>query len=139
MLAPMTVELLTIGYEGASAVALLDVREAPVSRKPGFSKRAIEAMLAAAGIGYRHLRDLGTPKPGRDAARAGDIDTFRRIFDAQLASPAGRAALDEAAVLARDGGVCLLCYERDPERCHRSIVAEAIAARTGLAVRHLVP
>ncbi len=75
-------ELFTIGYEGsrladvvaalsdAGVTTLLDVREAPWSRRPEFTKRALGAAMAAAGIGYRHMKALGTPKAGRDAARA---------------------------------------------------------------------
>ena len=74
--------LATIGYEGASLAAViarlwaasvslvLDVRAIAASRRPGFSKTTLSASLAEAGIDYRHLRALGTPKSGRQAARA---------------------------------------------------------------------
>ncbi len=141
--------LFTLGYEGLSLADLLaalsragietlvDVREAPVSRKPGFSKRALEGAVTARGIGYLHRRALGTPKAGRDAARRGDLAVFRRIFDAQLASPAAQGALDDVAATATRARVCLLCYERDPACCHRTIVADALAERTGLTITHL--
>ena len=82
----------TIGYEGGTVDAflrtlreagvelVLDIRAAPVSRKKGFSKNQLAAHLAEAGIGYRHLRGLGTPKRGREAARGGDLESFERIF-----------------------------------------------------------
>ncbi len=141
--------LTTIGYEGASVddflaalraaqvSILLDIREAPVSRRPGYSKRDLAAAVEAAGIAYQHLRGLGNPKPGRDAAKAGDTDTYLRIFNDHLKSDAARSDLRRAASYAKRGGVCLMCFERDHRRCHREIVAAALAAKTGLPVRHL--
>ncbi len=146
----MTREVFTIGYEGsrladvvaalgdAGVTTLVDVREAPWSRRPEFAKRALGEAMAAAGIGYRHMKALGTPKAGRDAARAGDIATFHAIFDAQLATEAAQTQLGEVEALVATERPCLMCYERDPERCHRSIVAARLAETTGLAVRHLV-
>ncbi len=142
-------ELFTIGYEGsrladvvaalsdAGVTTLIDVREAPWSRRPEFAKRALGEAMAAAGIGYRHMKALGTPKSGRDAARAGDIARFHAIFDAQLATEAAQIQLGEVAALVATERPCLMCYERDPERCHRSIVAAQLAETSGLAVRHL--
>ena len=141
--------LCTIGYEGASipaflstlrgaAVSLvLDIRAAPVSRKKGFSKNLLNAHLHEAGIGYRHLRGLGTPKRGRDAATSGAIASFERIFRAHLDEPEAMLDLGEAVALAQERPVCLLCLERDPHDCHRLIVAQRMAAQTGLTVRHL--
>ena len=98
-------EILTIGYEGttqdeiltrleAAGVALLiDVRAIPQSRKPGFSKRLLSASLEARGIRYTHLRDLGTPKPGREAARRGDAAGMTRIFAAHMATAPAKTAL----------------------------------------------
>ncbi len=88
--------ILTIGYEGASIEefvttlklaeidVLIDVRDVPISRKRGFSKGALSSTVEAVGIKYLHLRDLGDPKPGREAARRGDVQTFERIFNAHL-------------------------------------------------------
>lgn len=143
------VELCTLGYEGAEiagfiaaltaagVATVLDVRAVPHSRKPDFAKTRLERHLAAAGIGYRHLAGLGNPKPGRQAAAAGDLAGYRRIFRAQLDSAAGRAGLAEAARLARAGRACLLCLEADPARCHRGLVAERLAAAHGFRLRHL--
>ncbi len=142
-------ELLTIGYEGATLPdvlaalgrarvdLLIDVRAVPRSRKPGFSARLLAGSAEAAGIGYRHLQRLGTPKPGRDAARAGDAATMTAIFTAHMAGDEPQAALAEAVTLAQERRACLLCFERDPHFCHRTIVAELIAARTGQGVVHL--
>jgi uncharacterized protein (DUF488 family) len=142
-------ELFTIGYEGcrvgdvvarlrsASVGLLVDVRAVAASRKPGFSKRQLAAALDEQGIGYVHLRALGTPKPGRIAARAGRIDEMRAIFSAHLEGDAAQAALAEATSLASRRPCCLLCFESDHRACHRTLVAERIAARTAISVRHL--
>lgn len=139
----------TIGYEGATVgdliaalsaagvATVIDVREAPVSRRKGFSKSALAAALAEAGLDYVHLRALGTPKPGRDAARQGDMERFHGIFAAQLATPEAQAGLVRTAEIMRAGKACLLCYERDPRACHRSLVLDALAERMALEVEHL--
>lgn len=119
---------------------LVDVRAVPASRRPGFSKGALAALLQAEGIGYQHLRGLGTPAEGRAAARVGRLDRFERIFRDHLAGLEAQADLAELERLVGDGRrVCLLCLEADPSRCHRSIVAEELSRRLGLEVRHLVP
>jgi uncharacterized protein (DUF488 family) len=140
-------EVLTIGYEGATPPALLaalraagvntlvDVRALANSRRPGFAKGALSAALEGAGIGYLHLRALGTPAEGRAAVRAGRPEAMRRIFAAHLAGTEAQAALANLADLARRQRVCLLCLEADPARCHRTLVAEAV----GLPVTHLAP
>jgi uncharacterized protein (DUF488 family) len=139
----------TIGYEGAGIGAfvetlqqagvelVLDIRAAPVSRKKGFSKAPLSAHLEEAGIAYRHLRGLGTPKRGRDAAHAGDRETFERIFLAHMNEPEALLDLGEAIRLGEERPICLLCLERDPEQCHRLIVAERMAEQTGQDIRHL--
>ncbi len=109
----------------------------PQSRKPGFSKRQLGAGLDGRGLRYLHLRDLGTPKPGRDAARRGDHATMRRVFAGQMATAGAQAALTEAVAVARAAPACLLCFEHDPAHCHRAIVADAISAATGQAIIHL--
>ena len=141
--------LYTIGYEGAAVATfirtlrdagvtlVLDIRAAPVSRKKGFSKHPLAAHLIEAGIDYRHLRGLGTPKRGRDAARGGDLEAFERIFLAHMDEPEALLDLGEAIALAQKVPVCLLCLERDPLHCHRLIVAKRMAAETGQEIRHL--
>lgn len=148
---PPVSPLFTLGYEGttfprvrdallsAGARLLVDVRALPASRKPGFSKRLLAAGLAEAGIGYLHLQPLGTPKPGRDAVRRGDVDAMRRIFRAHMEGDRPRAALAQAVAAARGQPACLLCFERDHRTCHRALVAEMVAAETGQAVVHLLP
>ena len=139
----------TVGYERATPASLLaalraagvkrvvDVRALANSRRPGFSKRALSAALEEAGIGYQHLPALGTPPEGREAVRAGRPDDMRRIFARRLAGTEAQAALAVLAADARREPVCLLCLEADPRNCHRTLVAEAVAALDGAAVAHL--
>ena len=141
--------LFTIGYEGlvqnqlldliasAGVQTLLDVRAVPLSRKAGFSKNLLAASLRARGIAYHHDCRLGTPKPGRDAARRGATREMYAIFERHMATGAAQDGLAEAVALATAGPICLLCFERAPHDCHRSIVAAMIRQRTGQAIRHL--
>ena len=143
----MTDEVLTVGYEnatpaglitalqGAGVRVLVDVRALANSRKPGFAKTALSGALEQAGIGYLHLRALGTPAEGRAAVRAGKPAVMRKIFAAHLAGTEAQAALANLSDLARQQRVCLLCLEADPAHCHRTLVAEAV----GLPVVHLRP
>jgi uncharacterized protein (DUF488 family) len=145
------VTLFTIGYEdatparlvealrGAGVTTLVDVRALANSRKPGFAKTALSAVLAEAGIGYRHVKALGTPAEGRAAVRAGRPAEMRRIFGAHLAGLEAQAALAALAGQVGRETICLLCLESDPARCHRTLVAEAVAATSGVAVTHLHP
>jgi len=139
----------TIGYEGVeidqfiSALQkeninlLIDVRDLPLSRKRGFSKNKLAEILSDYGISYIHLRGLGDPKPGREAARAGDYTRFQRIFRAHLRSDVAQTDLAQAADLALNYRACLMCYEADHVHCHRSIVADSLAQVTGLTIRPL--
>lgn len=141
--------LATIGYEGAAlddflatlttarVRTLIDVRELPISRRAGFAKKALSAALESIGIEYVHLRGLGDPKPGREAARANDHAKFLSIYTAHLRTAVAKGDLAEAVTLSEHGGACLMCYERDPSGCHRKLVAEKISAITGSAVKHL--
>jgi uncharacterized protein (DUF488 family) len=141
----------TIGYEKAllrgvlAAVAeagvatLLDVRDRPISRRPGFSKRQLAAAVEEAGIGYVHLAALGTPPEGRLAGRRGEFERFWSIVDEKLARPEAELDLRRAAEIAAAAPACLLCYEADWRNCHRRRVAEILAGRHGFSVRHLTP
>ena len=122
---------------GAGVELVIDVRAVAASRRAGFSKTLLSGSLNAAGIGYLHLRDLGTPKEGREAARAGRTAQMQAIFREHLATSAAQAALEAAIVAAGDKRACLLCYEEDPACCHRTLVAEVISARTGAKIVHL--
>jgi uncharacterized protein (DUF488 family) len=143
-------KLFTIGYEqtppkavldeleNAGVKLLVDVRAVAASRRPGFSKNQLAAGLDERGISYLHLRALGTPKDGRDAARSG-IFALQKIYAAHLKSPQAREEIDQLSSLVRKSGpVCILCYERDHRHCHRQWIAEIIEARDGVKVENLV-
>ena len=142
-------QVFTSGYEGLSLVqfierlatagvtAVVDVRELPLSHKPGFSKRPLSEALADAGIGYRHIKALGAPKPIRDRLKkTGDRRAFLKNYREHLRDQA--AALSELGQIARESTACLVCFEANPALCHRSVVADALAKETGAAIRHLV-
>jgi uncharacterized protein (DUF488 family) len=144
--------LFTIGYEQAKPDAVLgelkrarvdllvDTRAVAASRRPGFSKRQLAASLDEVGIAYVHLQNLGTPAEGRQAARSGDIDTLWRIYDKHIKTPEAQAALGELIALIKSGKrVCLLCYERNPDECHRSRIAALVKKRTRAKVENLIP
>lgn len=127
-------KLFTIGYEavtqadflatlkGAGVSQLIDVRALPLSRRPGFSKTPLRLALEEEGIAYVHLRALGTPPAGREAARKGRTADLERIYAGQLALPEAIAAGAQLQELVRERPSALLCYERQPEGCHRSLL-----------------
>jgi uncharacterized protein (DUF488 family) len=145
-------KLFTIGYEKSKPDAVLaelkrakvkllvDTRAVAASRKPGFSKRQLAASLDEHGIAYLHLQKLGTPAEGREAARAGKLDTLWRIYAKHLKTPEAIEAMAELVSIVKSGqAVCLLCYERDKDCCHRTRIAEIVHERTGAGVVDLVP
>jgi uncharacterized protein (DUF488 family) len=118
---------------GVAAVA--DVRDRPLSRKKGFSKRALDAFLLANGVQYIHLRPLGAPAPLRKEYHAtGDVDAFRAAYRRHL--DLQRPALDELEALARRDRTAMMCLEADARECHRHVLAEALA-RDGFQVTSL--
>ena len=143
-------KLATIGYEretqpaviqklkDAGVELLIDVRAVASSRRAGFSKTLLSASLNEAGIGYVHLRQLGTPKPGRDAARKGRVAEMHAIFEGHMAEPGAQLELAKATDLVRgDKKVALLCYEADAAGCHRTILARQICAALGCEIENL--
>jgi len=142
----MTLPLATIGYQGAPQArvidtltaagvkVLIDVRAIAASRRAGFSKGLLSASLNDAGIAYVHLRELGTPKEGRMAARRGRTAEMRAIFEAHLAEPGAQLQLAQAVEIARGRKACLLCFEHDHRGCHRAIVAERMCEVVDFAV-----
>lgn len=141
--------IFTIGYEattmtdflaaltGAGVKRVIDVRALPLSRRPGFSKSSLAASLADAGIGYVHLKALGTPKPGRDAAKKGDVATLRAVYAEQLDLPEAQAQAAIMMDLAAEMPSALLCFEREPCHCHRTLLLAAVGA--GAAIVDLYP
>jgi len=130
-------KIFTIGYEAttmaeflaaltrAGVQRVIDVRALPLSRRPGFSKSSLAASLREVGIDYFHLKQLGTPKRGRDAAKKGDVATLREVYDVQLGLPEAQAQVAQMHALAAEKPSALLCYERDPCHCHRTLLLEA--------------
>ena len=139
--------IFTIGYEGATVPEfidalkeagverVIDVRAVPNSRRPGFSKTPLRNALAEAGIEYEHLRALGTPADGRAAARARRHAELERIYAGQLELPEAMAQSAQMLELAAEKPSALLCYERDPAHCHRTLLLDAVAP--GADVEHL--
>ncbi|MBY8820695.1 DUF488 family protein [Sphingomonas colocasiae] len=133
-------KLFTIGYEGATQdqfIAVLkgagverviDVRAVPLSRKPGFSKNVLAAGLKDAGIDYVHLKALGTPPDGRDAARKGNRAGLERVYAGQLELPEAMVQAEQMRELANEKPSALLCFERDPGICHRTLLHRAVTA-----------
>ena len=141
--------LYTIGYEKAllsdvlatlttaGVSTLLDVRDRPISRRPGFSKRQLAAAVEDAGMRYIHLAALGTPPEGRLANRRHEWERFWDIVDQKLARAEAELDLRQAAEIAEAALSCLLCYEADWRVCHRRRIAEILAKRHGFDVHHL--
>ena len=141
--------IFTIGYEGstvgeflaalqaAGVERVVDVRALPLSRRPGFSKSPLRAALAEAGIDYVHLKALGTPSEGRTAARAGRHQDMARIYAGQLELPEAMAQGAQLLDLAADKPSAVLCMERDPAHCHRTLLLDAIAGEAEIV--HLFP
>lgn len=131
--------IFTIGYEGttvpdfiaalkdAGVERVIDVRALPLSRRPGFSKSPLRAALDEAGIEYVHLKALGTPAEGRAAARAGRHEDLKRIYAGQLELPEAMAQFAQMLELAAEKPSALLCMEREPAHCHRTLLLAALA------------
>lgn len=132
--------IFTIGYEGstvgeflaalraAGVERVIDVRALPLSRRPGFSKSPLRAALEESGIEYVHLKALGTPADGRTAARAGRHEDLKRIYAGQLELPEALAQSAQMLDLAAEKPSALLCMERDPAQCHRTLLLDAVAS-----------
>jgi uncharacterized protein (DUF488 family) len=132
--------IFTIGYEGstvpdfvatlrqAGVERVIDVRALPLSRRPGFSKTPLRGALEVAGIEYVHLKALGTPSEGRTAARAGRHSDMARIYAGQLELPEAIAQSAQMLELAREKPSALMCMERNPEHCHRTLLLDAVAS-----------
>ena len=142
-------KLATIGYEAstvpdvvgrlkaARVQVVVDVRAVASSRRPGFSKTMLAANLAEAGIDYVHLRQLGTPASGRQAARAGRVAEMHEIFHRHMEEPAAQLELVRAAEIVTARKAALLCYEADAKGCHRTIVADMLRERLPLEIEDL--
>jgi len=142
-------KLFTIGYEGApqgdviqrlktaGVEVLVDVRAIAASRRAGFSKTVLGASLNEAGVDYVHLRGLGTPKAGRDAARKGRVGEMRAIYDDWMAEPVAQLDYARLKAIAGERKAALLCFEADHTGCHRAVLAEKLAAEDGFQIVNL--
>ena len=142
--------LFTIGYEdhktpdsltavllSAGVLRLVDVRELPISRRPGFAKRALSAALTEAGISYEHQRGLGNPKPLRDLYRSGRQADGEREYLAHLRNGSA-AAVDALAGRLDETPTCIMCFEADHTSCHRALIVQELHGRCpDLRVEHL--
>lgn len=137
----------TVGYEGRTLDEFLtlvkgrdirrviDVRERPLSRKRGFSKRELEHALGREGIGYVPLRELGSPSPARrDYRSGGSFRVFARRYQAHLGSQ--RPSLEILRALSAEAPSAILCFERDWQACHRSVLASYLGGE-GFRLEHL--
>ncbi|MEA3538374.1 MAG: DUF488 domain-containing protein [Pseudomonadota bacterium] len=130
--------IFSIGYEGTTQEAFIaalrdagvtvvaDVRAVPLSRRPGFSKNVLAAGLREAGIDYVGLKALGTPPAGREAARKGDHAGLAAVYERQLREPEAIVQAEQLIELAREKPTALLCFERDPACCHRTLLIDAV-------------
>jgi len=141
----------TIGYEQSSirrflsllgsreVEILIDVRQTPLSRKPGFSKHYLSATLENAGIEYRHVVNLGAPKKLREKLRSGGnwceyVKGYNVVLQREV------QWIDELVSLAATRRICLLCFERNAAECHRSLIAREMEQRSNglkLKVEHI--
>lgn len=113
--------------KAAGVERVIDVRALPLSRRPGFSKTPLRGALEEAGIEYVHLKALGTPAEGRNAARAGRHADLERIYAGQLELPEAMAQSAQMLELAAEKPSALLCFEREPRHCHRTLLLGAVA------------
>lgn len=132
-------KIFTIGYEKATQAEVIaalekagverviDVRAVPLSRRPGFSKNILANGLAEHGIDYVLLKALGTPPEGREAARKHDLKTLDRVYSGQLEEPEAIVQVERMLDLAREKPSALLCFERDPAGCHRTLLLHKVA------------
>lgn len=138
----------TIGYEGLDIDAFMsllarhgietvvDIRELPLSRKAGFSKKALASVLNLSGLEYVHMVDLGCPKQVRDRYRADGnwkryTDGFLKYLKTQ------ESAIADLSELVSSSNCALLCFEADFKFCHRSMVANAVREHCGAGVEHI--
>lgn len=143
-------ELLTIGYEGRNIdefvdllkdhhiTRLIDVRELPISRKKGFSKSAFRDRLNDENIEYVHSKTLGCPSPIRNKFK---LDrNYEKLFKAYSKYLSDNMeGIEELDGYIPNGVNCIMCFESDPEKCHRKVIVDRIKEYSGkgLKVKHI--
>jgi uncharacterized protein (DUF488 family) len=111
-----------------SVEMIVDVRDMPLSRKRGFSKNPLQALLAEVDIEYLHVKALGAPKELRDRLHnTGSWWEYVKAYEQVLKKQT--AEVDSLIKLAREKRIALLCFERNPAECHRSLVAREMEQR----------
>jgi len=146
----MIKNLFTLGYQGLTQnefaklildngiKKIIDVRAVPLSRKKGFSKSKLESRLNEIGLEYEHIRSLGTPKAIREDFKLnGDFQEFSKLYLRAISNE--KKTLDDLSSKVSNSVCCLLCFEKAPSECHRSIVANEIVkrAKNQIQINHL--
>lgn len=139
----------TVGYEGwqvdgflnlllkAGIRRLIDVRNNPVARRYGFHKASLRRLGSRVEIDYEHFPQLGVPSEWRRGLHEHkDYAALFARYEREVL-PAQTKALKNIRALVSDTPSALLCFEADPQRCHRSRLAKAIAETASLPVRNL--
>lgn len=136
-------QLIGVGYEGLTiseyiqvlrdlqVSTLVDVRLNATYRKPGFSKTRLKGYLADAGIPYLHYRELGNPKDNRkgfwdDPSTGSHVQSVNHFKNLILCDDYKVSLLKNLKNMSQCENVALLCYEKAPEKCHRTVLIELI-------------
>jgi uncharacterized protein (DUF488 family) len=146
------VDMTGIGYEGLTQEALIsrlrlrgvetlvDVRLNAISRKPGFSKKALAAALEHAGIRYCHMPSLGNQRANRDGYSETTSVSAREARDRYrntLAHESAATSLNELVELARTQTIAVFCFEENERHCHREQVIEQVRALLEREIVHM--
>jgi uncharacterized protein (DUF488 family) len=131
-----TLERLIESLAGADVSVVIDTRDTPHSRRPEFRPRSLEGALSEVGIRYLAARALGAPRDLR-ALASGDWDGFADGYRGRLSLV--RKELESLVPIVASERVCLLCFEADPEACHRSLLAHEIQTLLEVSATHLRP
>jgi len=144
-----TPSIFTVGYEGESVdhffnkilssgiKAIIDIRNNPISRKYGFSKKIMAQLLKESGVDYFHFPELGIPSSLRKNLKS-DTD-YRRLLDEyeQTVLPKTEAVQTHVLELLKSKPSALLCFEADQDSCHRSRLAKSLEKMGGLSILHI--
>jgi uncharacterized protein (DUF488 family) len=131
---------------------VLDVRQRRGVRGSEYAwanARRLQAALDEAGIGYSHLKELAPTTElrrlqYREDDRRGEGKRSRTVLSPEYARLYIEQILDSVDLepIVRwigKGRAALLCVERDPEACHRSLIAARLQQEWGFDVEHLRP
>jgi len=148
-----TLESFLAALRAANVQVVLDVRQRRGVRGPEYAwanSLRIQAALDNAGIDYRHHKELAPTTELRHVqygadARQGVGKRSRMELAPEYRERYLREVLDRVDLgelvheLQAQGTAALMCVERDPEACHRSLIAEGLEAEYGVSVAHLRP